>query len=468
MSITDFIHHNPSVILAIGERRPEAPDDYPLRRLTLSLQQRGMGRSLEFENSACDGDSLRAPEVVDIAQLPELATQHRKHIDGLIACLQGRLDRDYPNLPGEQTESDAATILREPYIGTPAGTAVVRRQTNMATLYFVLTDVHATPDGKLTLQQPTLPGASGPPLRLRASGWTAKSVAAGAAKAFASGMVGAIGGAIMGALLDQIFPPGVPSYFDEVYAEISRIVKRELDQQTIREINGALNTLAERLSTEYRPARQRLDISNADNRAHLFDLLQKYDTAFLSGPGGMLGTLQDKNYQVIGFGVFLLGASLQLSLFQEMANVASQRDDQGRWYPPLETSYGRPMVGTVAQTAKRYADFADRVWPEVLAARISTIDIVRYEANKRVIPGTGDVYFERWAKIVDGTSGYEGYHRQVDQDDKHGNNPKMDALRGELASYKTRIQTEFTAQFSDPKAIAASWRQLIETPMRVS
>jgi hypothetical protein len=306
-----------------------------------------------------------------------LAPQHRKHIDGLLACLQDRLDRDYPNLPGELTQSDAATILREPYVGAPAGTAVIRRQTNMATLYFVLTDVHATPDGKLTLQQPTLPGASGPPLLLRSSSWTAKSIAAGAAKAFASGMAGAIGGAIMGAILDQIFPPGVPSYFDEVYAEITRIVKRELDQQTIRQINGALNTLADRFAMEYQPKRKRLDISNPQNpdheknRTELFGDLNKYDSTFLSGPGGMLGTLQDKNYQVIGFAVFLLGASVQLSLFQEMANVASQRDGKGHWYPPLETSYGRPKDGTVALTAKRYAEFADRVWPEVIAARLA-------------------------------------------------------------------------------------------------
>src|SRR6185503_7823678 len=279
-----------------------------------------------------------------------------------------------------------------------------------------------------------------------------------------TGMASAVGGAIAHFIIGQIFPPGVPSYFDQVYQRMSELIGQGLQQDKIESVNGAINTIKDHVQDEYSVARRQSNLEDDGDRAMLFNLLQKYDSGFISGPGGMLGTLQLERNEQAGFAVFLLGASLQLALFQEMANVAPQKKD-GKWLKPLETSYGKPQTGTVAVTAQKFATYADRVWPKVIESRIKNIRAVEYEANKHVV--SGDVYWELHGKIDD--NGTPMWNRQMNKNnEKDGSNPTRTQLNNDVASYKQQVTSKLIGTYSDPTTIANKWRELIKTPMRVA
>lgn len=482
-------------VFSIASETPNAPADYRAQRMRAYLSHHG-------ENEIVPGDArfllMTAPTspapLADVSAHPELTDSVRRQHAARIACALHAVERETPLLKGETLEQDEFTYLTAPYNGAPARTAVLRRQTNYGELLYVFSGVTVDPSGRLLFQEPaSLWGTATPRRPVAASlmlfsadglgsglGAGAGSIATTIAKGIASGMLSTIGGAIAGGILDQIFPPGVPSYFDEVYDQIKRIVGAELQQQTIDQINGAINNIKAGLATEYKPAREGKDLNEPDDRQFLFNLLQKYETTYLSGPGGMLGTLMGDKYAKPGFGAFLLGAGLHLSLYQEMANVDPSNKASGRGYrSPLESSYGRPDTGTVAVTAKRYAEFAEKVWPQLLADRAAKI--TQSEGTRCAFGDTTGGSCRNYAWFRDDLDPGSQYlpgslptaSNRVNEvptaeSDKNGNNPGRDQLIQDYKAYAADQAQTLTDSLNDPAAIAKSWRQLMTTPIKVS
>lgn len=61
------------------------------------------------------------------------------------------------------------------------------------------------------------------------------------ASQLAEALLKGIGGKVGALIFDEIFPTGVPGYFNEVYAEVARIVHKEITDNTIHEVNGKIN-----------------------------------------------------------------------------------------------------------------------------------------------------------------------------------------------------------------------------------
>ena len=381
--------------------------------------------------------------------------EQKKIVDRFVKCLGDRITESYPLVEGETIEKEFATYLAEPLLNFSAGTAVIKRTTNMAEINYIISNVMVDERGDLLGAEVRMRV----PRALKAEG--SESFAAKMGTAVLTGMASAIGGAIANYIIGQIFPPDVPSYFDKVYERMTSIVGQALERDKIDSINGALNTITNRLRDEYAKAKEESNLELELDRKNLFDLLQKYDATFISGPGGMLGTLQLERYSLAGFAAFLLGASLQLALFQEMANVVLQKKD-GKWLKPDVTSYGKPKTGTLAVTAKQFAEFVDKTWPKVIEARLKVINIETYEANKRVVPG--DVYWELWGRINDnGTLIWP--RRLAKSAEKDGSYPTMNDLKNDLERYKNQIRTEITLTYSDPAAFSGKLRQSIDRPI---
>jgi hypothetical protein len=453
----DIVNLNPDVIACVGDVRNSATPNYQQEKLLLSMKTQYPERELSPYDIQAASVPASGVAIAPEDKLPPLHAQQREAIDRFVQCALGKIEKNYPLLSGESVEKDYASFLTEPFLKFPAGTAVIKRSTNMADLYYVITNVQVDERGDLLRTEP-------PGRMPRAGSLDGESLPAKLAMSVVTGMASAVGGAIANFIIGQIFPPGVPSYFDQVYQRMSELIGQGLQQDKIESVNGAINTIKDHVQDEYSVARRQSNLEDDGDRAMLFNLLQKYDSGFISGPGGMLGTLQLERNEQAGFAVFLLGASLQLALFQEMANVAPQKKD-GKWLKPLETSYGKPQTGTVAVTAQKFATYADRVWPKVIESRIKNIRAVEYEANKHVV--SGDVYWELHGKIDD--NGTPMWNRQMNKNnEKDGSNPTRTQLNNDVASYKQQVTSKLIGTYSDPTTIANKWRELIKTPMRVA
>ena len=186
--------------------------------------------------------------LADPAAHPEVSEAARRQIDTRAACARRSIDRQTPLLSGETVEREELTFLADAFNGNRAGTAAIRRTTNYGTVLYVFEGVMVADSGRLAFDQPSEPEA--PDAALVVAAISVSDVASFIGKNLASGMVSAVGGAIVGLILDKIFPPGVPSYFNEVYDQIKRIVGAELQQTTIDQVNGAINNIKLHVSTE--------------------------------------------------------------------------------------------------------------------------------------------------------------------------------------------------------------------------
>jgi len=290
------------------------------------------------------------------------------------------------------------------------------------------------------------------------------------AKGIGGAILSKVGGFIGDMIVNHFFPEEVPDYFDQVYQEVARIVDQKIDANTILTINGGLHNLMSKLENEYIPAKQNADLNNKNDRDKLFNLLQKYDNLFLTGPGGMLGSLQDAKLANAGLGVFMLGAALQLGITQEMAFVdpGNYNEKEKKWKSPLESSYGKPKTGTVSKTAKQFADFADKTWVSVLDKRRKQVGSQKF--SKQVASGynprIGTIFKTVWmARLVD-CGVPTSIEREIGQDEKKDKNTNYEAFkRDAIPPYINQKITELTEDMLNPALIIADWRKLIDTPI---
>jgi hypothetical protein len=128
------------------------------------------------------------------------------------------------------------------------------------------------------------------------------------------GLAGTVVGKVGALLINAIFPAEVPSYFDQVYAEISQIVKQAIQQDTIDSINGQIDGTQAWVKDYYLSFKD----SHEFTPAQLVDMLQGYIDPLQRN---VLYTLQQPDYSRCGFSVFLVAAGLQMALVQEQAQV---------------------------------------------------------------------------------------------------------------------------------------------------
>ena len=455
---------NLKFVFSIASVKPGAPANYRVERMRTYLEKNG--------ETKVDTDDARfllmiqAPPpapLVDPRLYPAASEKVKRERELRMACALQSVERETPLLSGETVESDEFSFLTGAFMGCPERTVGLRRRTNYGEMLYLFPGATIGSDGQLQLSEPPLPeGIVAPAIAMEIDfGSIATKIAGG----IASGMLSAVGGAIAGAIIGKIFPPGVPSYFDQVYKEMERIIGAQLQQSIIDQINGAINNVKVHITTEYTPAKVGKDLNKLDDRQFLFNLLQKYETTYLTGPGGMLGTIMADQYAKLGLGIFVLGAGLHLTLFQEMANVdPSNKGADGKFRSPLESSYGRPQSGTIASTAAYYSDFAEKFWPQVLADRRNKIH--QWDEVKCIPAGGNGSICHRYSAFKDDLTGDQTV---VTSDaDKHGNSPARDQLIRDYQAYVDKRVAELTKSLNNPPEITGNWRKLVATPIKVS
>ncbi|MBC8757398.1 hypothetical protein H2O64_22200 [Kordia sp. YSTF-M3] len=282
-------------------------------------------------------------------------------------------------------------------------------------------------------------------------------------------ITGGIASAVVNVLLDIFFPPSGKSMVDAIGKEVAKIVDDALSKKFIEDMNSATSSVQTSLKTEYAEARKTDNASLLLDRQNMYNLLNKYDTSFISGDLSLMGELtsQSSKYQESGFPVFLWAASIRLLIYQEMANVDPTNSSKG--FNPLKSSYGIPKTGTVAQNASDYATIVESVWPKILKKRKSFIKKV--ETNDMSV-GTTMYYVDEFisktkkhGRLVlesrfahrDKGGGFLGYMK--------GHGPE-NAKKIRVA-YEDKVCADLTKSMNDPLKIASDWRKLIDNPLNM-
>ena len=406
-------------------------------------------------------------------------------------CFLNSLTELCPLMDGEQIKENFFTYLLSPSGLAEKYTTILIRKTNMAELIYFIHSVKLVLPEESNSAVPTLQHLSqtewtnkvGPyhpnlpkhtVLMLHSVAASAKSVASDITLQLLNYMLkkitNEVGQAFLGPLgkmgLDMffnvLFPSGV-NEFQEVYDMMKKIVKQEIQQSDIHHINGALSNIGNSLQNEYTPRRKELDLSKEGNRQILMNLLQKYDSTFLSGPSGMLGLLQQDNYKKIGLGAFISGVTLRLSIYQECATVDPAKNGD-EFFKPLESSYGKPQTGTVALVAKQAADYVQKTWPSIKADRSNAIHIVTW---RHISP----MYFPvvvtvPYAQIVDDITG-DKWDAQHVNSDKHHPYIIPQSMKDDMARKQQDAIAKLADQMGNPDDIVAQWQKLVDKPLNM-
>lgn len=215
------------------------------------------------------------------------------------------------------------------------------------------------------------------------------SITVGAlAGALAKGLAGKLGGAVGGMIIDALFPSrSIQSYFDEMYQKIAKMVHQEIVANQIDIINGKINGTKGFMCNTYSVRKK-----SGAPKSELFQMVRPYVDEFYYN---VTYTLQTSNYRKPGLSVFLLGASMHLSLLQEQALVDPSAPE------PRKSSYATSVSRQVAD----YLAMARDTWTAIITARQARLE---KKVSTFTNPYTHDTVFLS-GKIVDNETGQTIY-----------------------------------------------------------
>jgi|GEM_PF-4678109 len=157
--------------------------------------------------------------------------------------------------------------------------------------------------------------------------------------------------------IDQLFPPRLPSYFDQVYEEFRKILRNELDKKTIEDINAQINDgVVKWIRNVYVP---RKDSNPKPSKKELYDALTPVVNKLLIELLPLL-----KKDPILGLEAFGIGANVTLALIQEQAMVDPNVTD--------------PNLSSHVTTLRNYAtDFINHA--EMAAQKLSGVYLEEFK-----------------------------------------------------------------------------------------
>jgi hypothetical protein len=405
-------------------------DDSSLQVLITNILNRQSGPPLTVAQ-ASEHYSITAPQ--------------QAAIDARKRCALAGLLRESPLVQGETLQEDLFTFLKEPFENLPVNTAVLRRTTNEAEIYYVYDDILVV-NGDLQFIQraptPPLPEVSmvgGP-----SDGFTVKGIA----KKLGGGLVDGIMGTIGGLIFDAIFPPGVPDYFGEVLKEIRSIVGQELTRADIDLINGRLNGIVSWTNNTYKPRKQ-----SGAPREVLSTMLDPQVNLLYTD---VVDTLMMARYSKEGLSVFAIAAGVHLALIQEQAIVDPLQQK------PNESSFAI----TVKLNAQRYHDHAIKIYNEIRTQREAAVSV---KQDRTVFQDPGSPYIDykdRYAVYDAATGAYGRWHDDYTDENKkfHSGREKAEA---DKIGHLSGVRSKLVAEFGDPEGAANLWARLTKQPVPI-
>lgn len=276
-----------------------------------------MKTSLEtFENYSLEKE---LPPVEEAKKLPILSTAQEKLLEKRKACALNLVSRYFILDENEKVEEDFFSFLLSDWKGIKKGTPVLRRKTNISTVYFFFE--HNTVDLSCNKVE-SLP--ENPILSSHENIFNNEMFSPGDIKlknplaSIALSVAGAIAGKFATMAIDKIMGTSIPSYFDEVYEQVSSIVSQELDKHMIKEITDEFTAKQNWIVNHYIPLKNRT--VDPPTLKRLEKELNDAQTEFYC----YLAKLMNEKVSLSCLKEFLIGANIHLALLQELILVTDQ------------------------------------------------------------------------------------------------------------------------------------------------
>lgn len=354
-----------------------------------------------------------------------------------IACLLHMMRGALPLQDGETIEEMQFTSLAEDFDDAPAGSVACLRRTNLADIYLMPTG-WSVRDRKLVFTPPEEPE----PLDIQTT--MLASTGTDLALSFAKGLLSGIGGKVGAQLFDAIIPSGPPSYFDQVYKEIDKLMKSNLDQNTVDTMDGEMNGLRTWVTNSYEAFK-----SSGYTKQQLHDQL---DPKVSNLSVNVLGVLSQKSFAEPGLRVFMVAAGFHLSLLQELALQDPNESD------PKKSAYAKQVVNY----AKTYAGHVTKTYDDIVKKRKSFIH-TRYSPQQVCTAATcrtidGYDYVDEYV----GLYGPRFARWQDDNKDWHDGSKRAQAA---CNSYEIGILAKLESDLEYPPIVVAEWKKLEAKPL---
>jgi len=379
----------------------------------------------------------------------EITAEQEAEIEARKRCVLATLLRESPLLEGEAVNEDFFTFLQGPFESLQADTAVLKRTTNMAEIYYLFDDVQVVAGDLRFIEPAPVPYTTEVAARQTLmSAVAAKPITATSiAKKLGSGLVDGIAGTIGGLIFEAIFPPGVPDYFDEVYKEIRNIVKQEVTSASIDNINGRVNGIVAWQKNTYKPRKASGDVPRKD----LLDMITpQVDGLYKEA----VYTLMEERYAKPGLPAFMVAAGVHLALMQEQALVDPLRPE------PAKSSFAT----SVKLNAQTYCDHIVSTFNAIVADREKAVEI-RYDPLVDQDPGSPYLQTKaryRWLDTITQRQG--NLHEQyVDKDKK--NHSGREEAEADRRNYLPGIINQLSNNLDDPRGTANLLLKLTTKPI---
>ncbi len=404
--------------------------------------------------------SVMTDDALPISNLVGVAPKaHRTaEIDARQRCALRNLISDSPLLKGEVVEEDFFSFLSEPFEEVPAGTAVLRRTTNMAVLYYIFPDYRVTPEIDLIYSDLPMELVQGiqrtnaPEIdelqRFEVLAANLKIDFREIAKTLGTGLLSFVGGQIAALIFDLIFPPSVPSYFDEVYKEVARIVKQELHQHDIDLIEAKINAVLDWERRIYAPKSPR-NVTDQHERENLFREVEDQ----INSLNEAMSVLTSLWWRESGMSVFAVAGGVYLGLCQEAALMDYKVSN------PKLSSYAT----TIKLTATDYANSLEATFQAVLKKRVDNVFLKQETVNIQIGRKSYMTNAYRWVDPIAGTKGKlhalrkEGKKKLVGDPKKEGED--------DMNNYKAQLPEMLAKALGEPLDLAGKWRKLETQPL---
>jgi hypothetical protein len=325
-----------------------------------------------FASSAGSGPYAPLPLMDSSVILRDLPEETRRTLRHRSLLLERAIMWSYPLASDEELLEDGllTTWLSEAAIEYPRGTIAIQRKTNLGEIVFLDQeftfdiDSKELVDNRLDDSPEALAGATAEEF---AFSWATLGLD------IAKSLLGALAGKIGAAIFARLFPPSVPPYFEQVYQEFRKIVRQEIEENTIRLLVGEVAAVQSHMAA-YVQHRE-----SGNTEAAQQDITQAWNLS-LSVTNKLL------LFPVQGLGPFLTAGGLHLAIIQERALRDTRVND------PNESSWARIYFNTLSQ----YILYVGSQPDKIVSERAAHITPVAFVQRMRYIPPAGLIDASYW------------------------------------------------------------------------
>ncbi len=374
------------------------------------------------------------PEILKIEDWPKLDEQKMNEIKTRSACFIDDVNQESPPLGDETVLSDLVTILKADYLGRPAGTAVLKRVTDRADLYYLSAFATAQRSGVVTFKKP-------PELAVQHIPFLGigETIVVTLLMELAKGLAGQIGKGIGAQLLCAIFPQGNQIDYKALLEDLAKTVANANTEQTVNEQGGKINGIVNDINTYY------IQRKSSAPKEELYNYLLSRHCSLNES----LGILRQTEFMKKGIATFVSGAEIDFTLYQEMAIEDPQASD------PDQSSNMESLRKAVTDSAAYVADTVHTIITDTVNTRTSQISEPYNDAWS-----DGNVCKSRYYYFDSETHKRYGPYEQCGKKDHPEARCKKDR-DGYFDAIKAAKNTEVTAHMQWMLDSAEQWKVLL-------